>query len=65
MAAGARVPVDLVYLRMRRQVREAGSVLQWVRENDTMGEVWNNVRCYAGGPRKHEVLTWLDKLSDP
>jgi hypothetical protein len=42
-------------------------VLQWVWENDTTGEVWNeaNVRRYAAGPRKQEVLTWLDLLSDP
>ena len=40
-------------------------VLQWVRENDASGEVWNedDVRTRAGGPRKQEVLTWLDQLS--
>ena len=42
-------------------------MLQWVRENDATGEVWNerNVRRCAGGPRKQEVLTWLDQLSAP
>ena len=37
-------------------------VLQWVRENN---EVLNEdfARTYAGGPRKQEVLTWLDELS--
>ena len=42
-------------------------VLQWVRENDATGEAWNErlVRSYAGGPRKQEVLTWLDGLSAP
>jgi len=40
-------------------------VLQWVRENDGTGEVWDedHVRARAGGPRKQEVLTWLDGLS--
>jgi hypothetical protein len=40
-------------------------VLQWMRENDAAGEVWNedNVRANAVGPRKQEVLTWLDGLS--
>ena len=42
-------------------------VLQWVRENDATGEVWdeNHVRAQAGGPRKQEVLMWLDQLSGP
>ena len=42
-------------------------VLQWVRENDATGEVWSEVRVrnYASGPRKQEVLTWLDELSAP
>jgi hypothetical protein len=42
-------------------------VLQWVRENDATGDTWNEirVRTYAGGPRKQEVLTWLDELSAP
>ena len=42
-------------------------VLQWVRENDPTGEAWNEntVRTHAGGPRKPEVLTWLDQLSAP
>jgi hypothetical protein len=40
-------------------------VLQWVRENDLTGEAWDEdrVRTFAGGPRKQEVLTWLDELS--
>ena len=40
-------------------------VLQWVRENDASGEVWNEnlVRTSAAGPRKQEVLTWLDQLN--
>jgi hypothetical protein len=40
-------------------------VLQWVRENDATGGVWNEntVRQHAGGPRRQEVLTWLDELS--
>ena len=46
---------------------EAGhlEVLQWVRENDETGEAWDEdlVRFCAGGPRKQEVLTWLDELS--
>ena len=42
-------------------------VLQWVRENDATGEVWseNTVRTHAGGPKKQEVLTWLDERSAP
>ena len=42
-------------------------VLQWVRENDGTGEVWNEdgVRNCVGGPRKQEVLAWLDELSAP
>jgi len=42
-------------------------VLQWVREHDDTGEVWheNTVRTHAAGPRKQEVLTWLDQLSGP
>jgi len=43
-------------------------VLQWVRENDaTGGAVWNEqlVRTHASGPRRQEVLTWLDQLSAP
>jgi hypothetical protein len=41
-------------------------VLQWVRENATT-QVWNedDVRRFAGGPRKQEVLTWLNELSAP
>jgi hypothetical protein len=40
-------------------------VLQWVRENDANGEAWDEfcVRTHAAGPRKQEVLTWLDQLS--
>jgi len=39
-------------------------VLQWVRENVATGQVWNedDVRRFAGGPRKLEVLAWLDGL---
>jgi len=42
-------------------------VLQWMRENDATGEVWDesNVRRYAAGARKQEVLTWLDERSGP
>jgi hypothetical protein len=42
-------------------------VLQWMRENDTVGEVWSErlVRTHAAGPRKQEVLTWLDGLNGP
>jgi hypothetical protein len=42
-------------------------VLQWVRENDATGEVWDEdrVRGNAFGPRKQEVLTWLDGLNAP
>jgi hypothetical protein len=45
-------------------------VLQWMRENDAderRGRVWDEflVRAYADGPRKQEVLTWLDQLSGP
>jgi hypothetical protein len=42
-------------------------VLQWIRENDENGEVFaeDRVRRHAGGPRKQEVLTWLDGLSAP
>ena len=42
-------------------------VLQWVRDNDATGEVWNEdrVRRFADGPRKQEVLAWLDELSAP
>ena len=42
-------------------------VLQWVRENDATGEAWDErlVRANAAGPRKQEVLTWLDELSAP
>jgi hypothetical protein len=42
-------------------------VLQWMRENDATGEVFaeGRVRRHAGGPRKQEVLTWLDELSAP
>jgi len=38
-----------------------------VRENDATGEVWdeNTVRTNASGPRKQEVLAWLDQLSAP
>ncbi len=40
-------------------------VLQWMREN--AGEMWNedDVRAHAVGPRRHEVLTWLDGLNVP
>jgi hypothetical protein len=40
-------------------------VLQWVRENGAHGAAWNEdeVRRYAAGPRRQEVLTWLDGLS--
>ena len=43
-------------------------VLQWVSENDATGKVWNEsaksiVRRSAMGPRKKEVLAWLDGLS--
>jgi hypothetical protein len=43
------------------------AVLQWVRDNDTTGNVWDEdlVRRFAGGPRKQEVLTWLDELNAP
>jgi len=43
------------------------AVLQWVRENDATGEVWsaNRVRTWSHGPRKQEVLTWLDQLGAP
>ena len=42
-------------------------VLQWVREDDATGEVWNedDARYHAGGFRKQEVLTWLAGLSGP
>jgi hypothetical protein len=42
-------------------------VLLWVRENDATGEAWENntVHTHAGGPRKQEVLAWLDELSAP
>jgi len=42
-------------------------VLQWMRENDATGEVSavDRVRRHAGGPRKQEVLTWLDELITP
>ena len=42
-------------------------MLQWVQANDATGEVWNEhlVRRYACGPRKQEVLTWLDGLTGP
>ena len=42
-------------------------VLQWVRENDATGEAWNEniARDHAAGPRKQEVLTWMDELSAP
>ena len=40
-------------------------VVQWMRENDATGKVWSErlVRTHAGGPRKQEVLTWLDQHS--
>ena len=38
-------------------------VLQWVRENDATGNVWSE--RLVNGPRKQEVLTWLDALSAP
>jgi len=42
-------------------------VLQWMRKNDATGEVWDDrrVRFYTGGPRRQEVLTWLDGLHAP
>jgi hypothetical protein len=42
-------------------------VLQWVRENDAAGEVWIErlVRRHADGPRRQEVLMWLDGRSAP
>ena len=42
-------------------------VLQWVRENDATGEAWDEIRVryHAAGPRKQEVLTWLDELGAP
>jgi hypothetical protein len=42
-------------------------VLQWTRKTDATGEAWNKniVRTYAAGPRKQEVLTWLDQLDSP
>ena len=42
-------------------------VLQWVRQHDATGEAWDEdcVRANAAGPRKPEVLTWLDQLSAP
>jgi len=38
-----------------------------VRENDATSEVWNELlaRIHAIGPRKQEVLTWLDELGAP
>ena len=42
-------------------------VLQWVWENDTTGAAWDEmyVRVYADGPKKQEVLTWMDPLGAP
>jgi len=42
-------------------------VLQWIRENDADNRVWSaiRVRRNAAGPRKQEVLTWLDEVSGP
>jgi len=42
-------------------------VLQWIRENDENGEVWDEHRVHRfnGGPKKQEILTWLDGLSGP
>ena len=43
-------------------------VLQWMRKNaESDGEAWKAglVRCYAAGPRKPEVLKWLDGLAAP
>jgi len=36
-----------------------------VRENDAISEAWNenHVRTFAVGPRKREVLMWLDQIS--
>ena len=53
--------------RLNAAVHGQLEVLQWMRENDATGEVWNkdDVRRYAAGPRKQEVLTWLDELSAP
>jgi hypothetical protein len=38
-----------------------------MRENDATGNLWSArlVRRHADGPRKQEVLTWLDELSAP
>jgi hypothetical protein len=45
-------------------------VLQWVWENDATGKVWSEwsesfVRSRAHGPRKEEILAWLDALGGP
>ena len=42
-------------------------VLQWMRENDATDEVWSErlVRRYADGPRKQEVMAWLDGVTAP
>ena len=42
-------------------------VLQWVRGNDATGQAWDEhlVRSQVNGPRKQEVLTWLDLLIAP
>ena len=42
-------------------------VLQWVRHNDANSAVWDErlVLRHADGPRKQEVLAWLDELSAP
>jgi hypothetical protein len=42
-------------------------VLQWVRANDATGETWdkNTARTYATGPKKQEVLAWLNGLNAP
>jgi len=66
VGAGAPLPVGLVDAGMAAKGGHL-EVLQWARENDAIGEVWNEdtVRSCAGGPMKQEVLTWLDELSAP
>jgi hypothetical protein len=41
--------------------------MQWMQVNDVTRQAWDErlVRTYAKGPRKREVLTWLDQLSVP
>jgi hypothetical protein len=42
-------------------------LLRWVREHDATGEVWSErrVRRHATGPKREEVLTWVDDISAP